>query len=273
MCIIVVCPPLKRPSTEVRANCWYNNDDGGGIMYPINGRVVVEKGFMTEAALNAAIDAVPADLPLVIHYRIGTAGGMTPKLTHPFQVTQDIGFAHNGVLSIEPHAADESDTSTFVTCVLRHLPTGWHTNPGTMYLVEEFFRPGNKGVIMDGTGAVHYINRARWVEQDGFVYSNSSYAGPRMTISPSTSSYAVPYGDYQPDRNEFSLTNWPSTPAKGKKKKKEAAPVFALTSAERRTLLLAGFGYAPATAEWFKGAIAATAKQIEAVIKREVDHA
>lgn len=246
MCIIITCPPLIRPSEEIVDACWKANDDGGGLMYPIpkNKAVKVDKGHMTLASFKEAISKVPNDVPLVLHFRIGTAGGNIPALTHPFTVTNDCAIAHNGILAIRPHAAAESDTSTFVTCVLRHLPRGWQLNPGIMYLVEEFASPGNKFAIMDASGTITRTNESAWNEHEGMHFSNHGWRTKTPIVLPSYSLSRYGSGD-------GSEWEWPDVEHLREKAKPTKREKKKLARQLRVTLAKLGYHYAPATDEWF----------------------
>ena len=48
MCIIAVKPAgIKMPERDQIEIMWHNNPDGAGIMYSLNGKVYIEKGFMS----------------------------------------------------------------------------------------------------------------------------------------------------------------------------------------------------------------------------------
>ena len=48
MCIIINKPKgIEMPSKEILRNCFTRNSDGAGLMYALNGKVQIHKGFMT----------------------------------------------------------------------------------------------------------------------------------------------------------------------------------------------------------------------------------
>ena len=132
MCIILACESNHRPSEDVLQTCWLHNPDGAGIAYPEGGVVRVDKGLMTYDEFLSAYAAMPAYVPCLIHFRIGTSGGTDAAtmeaLTHPFGVCSDLGhvldpdgaplvMAHNGILPY-PSDALHSDTVTYAQTVL-----------------------------------------------------------------------------------------------------------------------------------------------------------
>lgn len=117
MCIIVA-KPANTPmiSDKILENCWESNSDGAGFMYAKDNRVYIQKGFMTLKSFKNALDRLGSvysldELPIVLHFRISTQGGVNPQNTHPFPITNDVhqltgsktsspigGMAHNGVI-------------------------------------------------------------------------------------------------------------------------------------------------------------------------------
>ena len=52
MCIICAKPAKTAfPDAETIRTMWYRNPDGAGIMYARDGKVCIEKGFITHRAL------------------------------------------------------------------------------------------------------------------------------------------------------------------------------------------------------------------------------
>ena len=57
MCIIAAKPAgVAMPSAEKIENMWNRNSDGAGIMYAVDNKVHIEKGFMTYASFNAKLN-------------------------------------------------------------------------------------------------------------------------------------------------------------------------------------------------------------------------
>ena len=192
MCIIVIKPSgIKMPETKTLENCWYNNSDGAGFMFPKNGQVEIRKGFMKLKSFKRALKQLEKEIdvvstPIVFHFRIGTSGGNIPENTHPFPVSEHLpllqkircraplAVAHNGVIDIKPSRKDISDTMEYVISQLAPL----------YQLKKDFYRleAGKKLVynaiqskmaFLDGAGRIETIGK---FEQDGgILYSNSSY--------------------------------------------------------------------------------------------------
>ena len=95
MCIIAIKPEGQKVTKAILQNCYENNPDGAGFMYAASGQVEYQKGFMSfldfwdtwtktrdRLALNKRM--------VVFHFRIATAGVISPGQCHPFPVTKDI---------------------------------------------------------------------------------------------------------------------------------------------------------------------------------------
>lgn len=150
MCIICAKPAnVKFPSEETIKNMWDANSDGAGLMYVKDGKVRIEKGFMTYKSFTAKLDELRKTLdlvktPVVMHFRITTHGGTCAANTHPFPVTDSIarlkqtnvtttlGVAHNGIIPITPRKGI-SDTMEYIATQLspltRALPDWYHSAP------------------------------------------------------------------------------------------------------------------------------------------------
>lgn len=100
MCIIAIAAERKLSEKELE-NCFKNNSDGAGIAWATpEGKVHVEKGFMTIEELRTfyASDDIP--LPHVIHFRIATSGEVNREMTHPYEMTEKSELSISGNLDV-----------------------------------------------------------------------------------------------------------------------------------------------------------------------------
>ncbi|MBQ3339812.1 MAG: hypothetical protein IJG82_09535 [Atopobiaceae bacterium] len=195
MCIILTCKPNTRPSSDLVANCFYNNPDGAGIMWVENGRVQTSKGYMSEDALEKAIASVPKESPLVIHMRIATSGGVSAGTCHPFPVSKsltvlhaentecDAAVAHNGVIKgMHTNAKlGVSDTVTFVSDVIARM---WRRdNKVTRKMKRRISAaaPNNRFAILTKSGNVYRIGDGWESVSPGIEASNSSWRYSRLS--------------------------------------------------------------------------------------------
>lgn len=192
MCIIVYKPAgVALPSKNILRNCWDNNDDGAGFMYPLNDGVRISKGYMNFDDFMRDIHALKnlKEKPLVIHFRIATHGKVSASMTHPFPVCSDeklllstrttcrFGLAHNGVIPIAGRYGGVfgnqlSDTAIFVRDYASLIISdGWDRNKNNIKLIERIAE--SKLAIMGPDGKVTLIGR--FIENDGCYYSNMTF--------------------------------------------------------------------------------------------------
>lgn len=204
MCIIVVKKAgIVAPTWKTLETCFSNNSDGAGFMYTDNGKVVINKGFMTFKDFKRAIKAVKRKVdytatPFVYHFRIGTQGGNIPANTHPFPVsdnaddlralefTTNLGVAHNGIINLTSdyysQKATLSDTQLFIKDYLVDLlklnKTAYKSKIGKV-LIERMIE--SKMAFLDGAGDISLIGD--FVSDGGVFYSNESYKPRKIATS------------------------------------------------------------------------------------------
>lgn len=190
MCIIIYKPTgIENPTWSTLQTCFNSNPHGAGFMYAENGRVYIEKGFMTWTSFKKAFKPFKnrTDLPLVIHFRITTHGGTEQGLTHPFPLTSNInelkstrmitnvGIAHNGFIALTDYAdKGMSDTSEFVRKYANVIITSpkWYNNPNANKLLAEVI--GSKMLVLSNDGHGEVVGDG-WIEENGVMYSNDSF--------------------------------------------------------------------------------------------------
>ena len=203
MCIIAAKPAgVKMPDERTLENMWYSNPNGAGLMYPITlpskrkGKgettvIQIDKGYMKFSDFMARLEErdMTMDLtntPIVMHFRITTHGGTCPENTHPFPVTDSIGqlkmtrtttmlgIAHNGIIHSVTPRKGISDTMEYTATQLapltRAMPKWWE-NRDALRMVENAI--GSKLAVLTPEGDITTIGK--FIEDDGILYSNSSY--------------------------------------------------------------------------------------------------
>lgn len=194
MCIIVAKEKgVKLPSKSVLKTCFDNNDDGAGIMYVQDNKVVIDKGYMNFKDFYKRIQKLKkrfnsdlTDKAIVFHFRIGTSGENDKKTTHPFPISNnsedlkktyfktDLGVAHNGIISNYVYGKDLSDTQNFVIdfiSVFKELNKKFFLNESVMKLIEK--EANSKLCFLDNKENIYYLGDFK--EEKGVKYSNNSY--------------------------------------------------------------------------------------------------
>lgn len=195
MCVIVnKNRGIELPRKELLENCFSNNSDGAGMMYNLNGKVYIEKGFMKFdefynrlMELDKKINLV--DRGLVMHFRISTSGGINKGNCHPYPIsnnvndlkalrfTTDLGMAHNGIMSkYEPSKNSTlNDTQTFIKTYLSKVYEVYKDflkDDVMMKAIE--YEVGSKLSFLDTEGNITTVGK--FEEYEGCQYSNSTYS-------------------------------------------------------------------------------------------------
>jgi hypothetical protein len=156
MCVIYACATALPPEDELHQGAW-RNDHGAGICWVNKQKKRVEwvKGLKDEKAILEQIEKRKIPFPLGIHFRIASAGGKSPELTHPFPVSEDVplwlaGSAgtvlmHNGHISKWEELVLAAGMANQVT-----FPEGdWSDTRALAWLVH-----------LKGPGVVRFVNNS-----------------------------------------------------------------------------------------------------------------
>ena len=192
MCVICIKPKgVDMPSENWIENMWYSNPDGAGFMYATGKTVKIEKGFMTLKDFNRALSELGSakklkEKALVMHFRIGTAGGNIPANTHPFPISDSIpvlqkltcstmlGIVHNGIIPITTRQKDISDTMEYIASQLAPLfryDNEFYRSKELLQMIGNF--TGSKLAFMNPQGEIFTVGS--FTEDSGLLFSNTSY--------------------------------------------------------------------------------------------------
>lgn len=184
MCIIAIKPASKEMFKDsVIKQMFLRNRDGAGVMWTENETVHFKKGFMTVRDVLDFIHSRNWDgVPVVLHFRIGTAGPNNKLNCHPYPIWQenrlegecDLCMAHNGILSKydPPVGSKINDTQEFVNKALSNLPEGFLESKGIRHLIRKVIGT-SRLCFLSKTGKITRFGK--WVEDDGYFFSNESY--------------------------------------------------------------------------------------------------
>jgi len=183
MCIALYKPEGKTISKETLQECFANNSDGAGFVYVKDGKLVMEKGFFT---FDSFYDAYLPHMEhqALIHFRIKTHGAVDETNCHPFMITKNFAFIHNGTIS--GHGEKNfSDTYMFNEEILKPLVNQYGIKalwqPFMQTLMEDYIG-WSKLIFLDSKGNYIIYNEAKGEWADGVWYSNTSYK-PRVTYT------------------------------------------------------------------------------------------
>jgi len=133
MCVIAISQSGRKIPREWLEDMFLANDDGCGIAFIRNGKVIVRKGFMKLDPFLEFYDQIPETVH-VVHFRLATHGGVCPQYTHPFRIDKPdtlkteyeakLVLFHNGTIkNYEQFAklANVSPKNSDTFCLARYL--------------------------------------------------------------------------------------------------------------------------------------------------------
>lgn len=177
MCIIAIQPNGTNIPKNILRNCWDSNNDGAGIMYCDNGKIIVHRELTSfNKFFELKRNADKLNTNIVMHFRIATSGGINNNNIHPFKVNDNLYFCHNGILDIDvPNGSPINDTQIYSNAFLKGMPNDFHLNHSIMNLIEYSIGNRNKFVFLDSNGEFHILNESAGIWHNGAWYSNSSF--------------------------------------------------------------------------------------------------
>lgn len=192
MCVICIkAPGVSFPDYEKVENMFLTNPDGAGFVYSLNGEVHIRKGFMTLLEFDNALQQLKAlpgidDETVIMHFRIGTAGGNIPENTHPFPMSKGkeqlrslsldgkfTAIAHNGIIPINRPDKSISDTMEYIRTKLVNYRKRDKTFLQKKICLEQIAREinGSRMVFLHPDGTFEKVG-TWYTENDGLIYSN-----------------------------------------------------------------------------------------------------
>ncbi len=225
MCLIVVKdkPNASFSVQDFRAS-FSRNNDGTGIMYVDNGRVIVEK---TTGIYKNHLDLYYKHMhrdQFVLHHRYATHGEKTELNVHPFKVLSlddgdpyDLYMAHNGVIPMTKFSstADKkySDTNLFV---LEYLQPLMKENPRIIenkifqIMLHDFIGSGNKLAFLRNDNLCLIFNKSAGGEHNGCWLSNTGAIYSSQNTKNYGRNHGQPwagYGGYEKD-DDYNYTGY-----------------------------------------------------------------
>ena len=115
MCIAILSPKGTQITAQQFRNSWDNNFHGGGFMYNDDqNKLHVVKEMKNCEKLYKKYVAANKKYPnatFVIHFRISNRGVISRENCHPFKVSNQLGFVHNGTITAMGTDERYSDTN------------------------------------------------------------------------------------------------------------------------------------------------------------------
>lgn len=177
MCILIHHNTNTSFNEDHLLDFYTKNSDGFGAIVNRGDKVDIIKHVGTFEDIKYLYDNEVHGYESVIHFRMRTHGDIDLDNCHPYQVTEDIWMAHNGVLSTgNSKDVKKSDTWHYINDFLRPMLESnpeLLQNPAFQSLVADHIGPSNKFGFMDGKGRVTILNRKSGVEHFNAWLSNT----------------------------------------------------------------------------------------------------
>jgi predicted glutamine amidotransferase len=179
MCIAILNTKKHTLSKTHLRNCWENNTDGAGMLY-INNEGKLEtfkelKSFTTFYKMYSYVKQEFGSRNIVLHFRISTHGKVNETNCHPFLVSENVGFVHNGMIYDVPTHPDYSDTYLFNELYLKMMRDGFENSNEMLDMIGMYIGAGNKLVFLNDQDEYAIVNeeKGHWFNDSWF--SNYSY--------------------------------------------------------------------------------------------------
>ena len=219
MCIIIAKEKkVGLPTYSQLFNSFEYNSDGAGFMYVKNGKVVIDKGYMTWKKFYKRYQKLCRKFnnfegqSLIMHFRIGTSSGNTPQNTHPYPIsnkvndlhktytTCDLGMVHNGIIRDYTPIDKNSNSNDTQEFILKYVSTLYNNYP--KFYKNKYIMNGmeditnSKLAFMDTSGYIYYVGD--FITENGVKFSNSSYEDWKCWYNYGT----YPLAKYEDDEEE-----------------------------------------------------------------------
>lgn len=213
MCLLVKQPAASKFSDEFLADVFNKNSDGLGVMYAEGGKLHVYKCLPATAQDFVDFYRKHAeDRDCVWHARMQTHGDIDFENCHPYQVTEDVWMAHNGILSTGNNSdKSKSDTWHFIRNFLRPALTA---NPDLILddqwcaFVGEMIGRSNKFGFVRSDGKMVIINEQAGVEYQGAWLSNTYAWSYHKFTGTYGGGYTNMYSGYGGYRSRYNGVMW-----------------------------------------------------------------
>lgn len=178
MCIAILNTKGVTLKRELLNNCWKNNGDGAGMLYAKDGQMQVFKEMSSFDNFYNEYLRVRKQVSkqnIVLHFRISTHGKVNETNCHPFLVTDQLGFVHNGMIYDVPRSDDFSDTYMFNEEVLKNLKDDFEYNETMLDMLASFIGSGSKLIFLNSDDDFAIVNEKAGHWNMECWFSNSSY--------------------------------------------------------------------------------------------------
>jgi len=181
-------------------NAYDSNPDGVGYSFiNSNNKIMTKKYRSYEKFLSAYqgdIKEFGNSSPFLLHFRLATPGQSEGTFNvHPFKVSKDMVFAHNGIISDVDDDKKLSDTQVFNRDILQKLKDEFLIDVILVKLIEGFIGT-SKLAFLNRDGSFKILNEELGHWDKGIWYSNSSYKSRVVGYTTAENKWWKSYNSY-----------------------------------------------------------------------------
>lgn len=214
MCIAIL-NTYSTLSRESLKNCWENNFDGAGLLWVNSaGNLETFKELNSFKVFFKKYSEIRANHrgPVVLHFRIGTHGNHAEYNLHPFLISPEIGFVHNGVFRLPEIEKKYSDTWHFNSLILQTMKSParlFKLGSNESHLINHFVGGSSKLIFLNRKEDWRIFNEAagHW-DKFGNWYSNHSYKASKYIDFGGKKVAKSGPGKYQAPRHYYGPESW-----------------------------------------------------------------
>lgn len=217
MCIIAYKPKgIQAPSKNILQTCFDNNPDGAGLLLIRKDSNIINiyKGFFSFDSFYQVVKSlnIGTDDISVYHFRIATSGLIDSGNCHPFPISNivkdltatyietDKAFVHNGVIG--KGKGKLSDTMVYVKDKLFPMRHSLSTKKAQKKIEKDTV--GSRTITID-TATNTILLTGEWIDNDGILYSNSTYRKRESCFSKKWDSYYTEKGNAESNVEDSAL--------------------------------------------------------------------
>lgn len=185
MCIAIAKKAGIKISEDILERCFHKNPDGAGFTVEINDKLTIFKGYFTFKSFMEAFEPYQ-EQKAMIHFRILTHGDLSEENCHPFEVTENIHFTHNGIITNVTAKGTESDTHVFNSQYLKDIVKNYGEkalfDPIIKNLIQKFIGYSKLVFFVKGEeDFLIYNEHLGNTSSDGVWFSNTGWLEPKPT--------------------------------------------------------------------------------------------
>jgi hypothetical protein len=177
MCILIHHTEKTKFSQDLLEDFYSFNPDGFGLMYGDGNKIHVTKSLGTVEETIKLYEDFAKGRDCVIHYRMKTHGKIDMINCHPYEITENLWVAHNGILQASnPIFLDMSDTWHLIEYILKPIAL----RDENIFFNEDFqdylaslIGSSNKLAFCHADGRTAIINRKSGVDYKNAWLSNT----------------------------------------------------------------------------------------------------